>query len=159
MKNAIGLSGLFLMVALNLAHAADAVSPRTVTFVCEHGVAKSVIAAAHFNRLAAAANLNYRAVARGVAVEPNLQAATVAGLQKDGLDTSGFTPMEVSPDDVKSSAVVVSIGVESEPAYLHTPKLQQWDGVPAVSKNYELARDDLVQRLETLVRELKTQAN
>jgi hypothetical protein len=67
MKSTIGLAALFLMVALHLAHAADAVSPRTVTFVCEHGVAKSVIAAAHFNRLAAAANLNYRAVARRLA--------------------------------------------------------------------------------------------
>lgn len=97
MKKAIGFAALFLLPALGLAHAGDAMPPQTVTFVCEHGVAKSVIAAAHFNRLAAAANLNYRAVARGVAVEPDLQAATVAGLQKDGLDISGFAPTGVSP--------------------------------------------------------------
>ncbi|MGH9334858.1 MAG: hypothetical protein ACRD21_14045, partial [Vicinamibacteria bacterium] len=39
--------------------------PRTVVFVCEHGAAKSVIAAAHFNRLAKERELPFRAISRG----------------------------------------------------------------------------------------------
>ena len=37
----------------------------TVLFVCEHGAAKSVIAAAYFNQLASEKNLDVRAIERG----------------------------------------------------------------------------------------------
>jgi hypothetical protein len=36
----------------------------TILFVCEHGAAKSVIAAAYFDKLAKERGLNYRAVFR-----------------------------------------------------------------------------------------------
>jgi protein-tyrosine-phosphatase len=39
---------------------------QTILFVCEHGSAKSVIAAAHFNQLAEQRRLPYHAVARGI---------------------------------------------------------------------------------------------
>jgi protein-tyrosine-phosphatase len=38
---------------------------KTIIFVCEHGAAKSVIAAAYFNRFAEQRGLNLRAAARG----------------------------------------------------------------------------------------------
>src|SRR5215813_9354941 len=38
---------------------------RAVVFVCEHGAAKSVIATAYFNKLAAERGLAYRATFRG----------------------------------------------------------------------------------------------
>lgn len=151
-------AAMLVMLAYAGISAAQASAPEKITFVCEHGVAKSVIAAAHFNRLAAAAGLNYRAVARGVSVEPVLQAATVTGLQKDGIDSSGFTPTNLNADDEKSSVMVVTIGVDNEPTFVRTAKLKEWDGVPAVSKSYDLARDDLLQRLQALVAELQAGA-
>src|SRR5215471_2722365 len=60
-------------------------SAATVVFVCEHGSAKSVIAAAHFNRLAAARGLPYHAVARGTNPDPEVAAGVVNGLVADGL--------------------------------------------------------------------------
>ena len=39
--------------------------PDTIVFVCEHGAAKSVVAAAQFNRLAEERHLPYRGIARG----------------------------------------------------------------------------------------------
>jgi hypothetical protein len=42
------------------------VQAHTILFVCEHGSAKSIIAAAHFNDMAARNGLSYRAIARGV---------------------------------------------------------------------------------------------
>jgi arsenate reductase len=39
---------------------------KKVVFVCEHGAAKSVIAAAYFNKLAKERNLPYEAVCRGM---------------------------------------------------------------------------------------------
>jgi hypothetical protein len=41
-------------------------APPVVIFVCEHGAAKSVIATAYFNKMAADRHLPYRAAFRGV---------------------------------------------------------------------------------------------
>ncbi len=56
-----------------------------IIFVCEHDAAKSVIAAAHFNQMASARNLNLRAIARGTNPDPELSAKTIEGLRSEGL--------------------------------------------------------------------------
>src|SRR5215472_1637766 len=57
----------------------------TVVFVCEHGAARSVIAAAYFNRIAAERHLPYQAIARGTSAQEDLSVATVKGLESDGI--------------------------------------------------------------------------
>src|SRR5262245_20474816 len=59
----------------------------TILFVCEHGAAKSVIAAAYFDKLAKERGLNYRAVFRGTNPDLTLAAAAENGLKEDGIDT------------------------------------------------------------------------
>ena len=58
-----------------------------VVFVCEHGAAKSVIAAAYFNKLAGETGLRVRAIARGTNPDPQLSPITIAGLHADGPPT------------------------------------------------------------------------
>ncbi len=60
-------AGLLLPVAFGQAVKAkvSSVAP-TVLFVCEHGAAKSVIAAAYFDKLAKDQHLPHRAAFRGV---------------------------------------------------------------------------------------------
>ena len=41
-------------------------SDTTILFICQHGAARSTIAAAYFNKLAKEQGLNYRAVFRGI---------------------------------------------------------------------------------------------
>src|SRR4051812_22847552 len=68
------------------------VTATTVVFVCEHGSAKSVIAAAHFNRLAAEKGLPYRAVSRGTNPDASIPASISSALAGDGLDVSTWRP-------------------------------------------------------------------
>jgi hypothetical protein len=49
---------------------------KRIVFVCEHGAAKSVIAAAYFNKLARERNLNYEAVCRGTFPDSTISVAT-----------------------------------------------------------------------------------
>ncbi len=51
----------------------------TILFVCEHGSAKSVVAAAHFNRIAAARGLPFRAISRGTVPDAEMAPAAVKG--------------------------------------------------------------------------------
>lgn len=88
--------GLLVGVALAL-QGADRRGPVTgkVVFVCEHGAAKSVVAAAHFNQLAEERRLAYRAVAKGTDPQQALSPTAVDGLRGDGLEGAPATPERV----------------------------------------------------------------
>jgi len=126
-------------------------TPSRVVFVCQHGAAKSVIAAAHFRRVAAARGLTVGAVAAGTEPDAQLAPRAVKGLSGEGLQPSPARPRPVTLYDLATATRVVSFGcdLDAGPA----PRLDQWD-VPAVSDGYEAARDQIVARVEHLVAEL-----
>lgn len=129
----------------------------TVLFVCEHGAAKSVIAAAHFNKLASEKNLDLRAIARGTNPDAELSSNTVAGLQADGLTPTESIPQKLSLADVESTQRVVTF-CELPEEYRSKTVIEQWDGVPPVSEDYEKARDAIVERIHRLIVEEKGKA-
>jgi hypothetical protein len=99
-------------------------------FVCLHGAAKSVVAAAHFRRLAGARGLPLDAVAAGTEPDPELGPGAVKGLAGEGLQARPVRPRPV------------------------TLAVEQWD-VPAVSDGYGPARDRIVEHVERLVDDLQ----
>ena len=104
---------------------------RRVLFVCLHGAAKSVVAAAHFRRLAATRGLDVEAVAAGVEPDAGLTPAAITGLG--------------------AATRVVSFGCEVDAGPTPT---ERWDDVPAVSGGYAAARDRITAHVEQLVAEL-----
>src|SRR5687767_12749993 len=86
-----------------------AASPRIV-FVCEHGAAKSLIAAAYFNKLAAEAGLTARAAFRGVDPQDALSVRAVAGLTEDGIPIPEGRPTAIGAADVASAKHIFAIG-------------------------------------------------
>ena len=125
--------------------------PSRVLFVCLHGAAKSVIAAAHFRRLASARGLSIGAVAAGIEPEPQLASGAVKGLAGDGLEPAPSRPRRVTLYDLESATRVVSFGCDVIPR--HGQRVDQWD-VPAVRDGYETARDRIVANVERLVADL-----
>jgi arsenate reductase len=124
-----------------------------IVFVCEHGAAKSVIAAAHFNKLAGDRNLNVRAISRGTNPDEELGSKTVEGLQADGLTVPREKPTRLSEDDVSKATLVVAF-CELPEAYRKGRRVEQWNDVPAVSEDYGKARDAIVGRVKHLLYEL-----
>ena len=92
-----------MVAALGVAGAKPAETPPTVLFVCEHGSAKSVVAAAHFNRLAAAEGVAARAISRGTDPDAELAPAARSGLERDGLPTSEIVPRALEQGDLDSA--------------------------------------------------------
>src|SRR6188472_693476 len=92
------LSAAFSLVLMQAAPATPvkAGAAPMALFVCEHGAAKSVIAAAYFNRLAKEKGLPHRAVFRGANPEDELTPATRAGLTRDGFDVRDWSPVKVA---------------------------------------------------------------
>lgn len=123
---------------------------KTVVFVCEHGAAKSVIAALHLSRLAEQAGLAVRGVARGTEPEPTLSPAAVAGLRRDGLEVADLVPTCPDAEELSSAAVVVSFGPDLGRLVSAVPSVY-WSDIPAVSDDYEAARAAIVARLGPLL--------
>ncbi len=125
-------------------------SPHTIIFVCEHGAAKSVIAAAYFNKFAGERNLNTRAIARGTHPDAELSLNTIAGLGQDGLTPTESTPQKLSPADMESAQQIVAF-CELPEEYQNKVTIEQWDNIPPVSENYAAARDAINERLQHLL--------
>ena len=73
---------------------------RAYSFICLHGAAKSVVAAAHFRVLAAAQGLSLAAVAAGTEPDAELTPAAVKGLADDGLIPAPGRPRPVTLHDL-----------------------------------------------------------
>ena len=128
---------------------------QTIVFVCEHGSAKSVVAAAHFNRLAGERGLGLRAVSRGTDPDAEIGPAAEAGLRADGLVAGGRSPAKLTQADAAGAARVVTF-CELPRSYATAAPVERWDGVPPVSENYAKARDEIVGRTRRLLDGLAT---
>jgi hypothetical protein len=116
-----------------------------VVFVCEHGAAKSVVAAAWLRRLADDAGLPLDAVACGTDPSPELSPHAMAGLAGDGL-----APAPLGGDELRRAWRIVRFGQELPLPTPSTVPVETWD-VPAVSDGYDAARDVIVKRLRRLL--------
>ena len=125
---------------------------RTVVFVCEHGSAKSVVAAAIFNRRAAQQGLQFSAVSRGTDPDAANHPAAVAGLAADGLQPQA-RPCRLAPADLATAAAVVAFS--PLPAGATAPALLLEWVVPPVSENYLAARDAIAAHIDDLLAHLR----
>jgi arsenate reductase (thioredoxin) len=121
--------------------------PESVLFVCQHGAAKSVVAARHLERLAAERGLSVRAGAAGVEPDAELPPHVVDGLAREGIDVGGAAPRALTTELLAGADLVVTMGCDVATDRPHV----RWDDVPAVSDGYDVARDDIVARVARLL--------
>ncbi len=122
-----------------------------VLFVCEHGSAKSIVAATYFDKLAGERGLDLHAVARGMHPDEQVAPAAAKGLAEDGL-TTGEKPMRLSKSDIARATRIVAFC--DLPADLADRPVENWQ-VPPVSEDYRAAREAIVRNLSRLLDDLK----
>ena len=125
-----------------------------IVFVCQHGAAKSILAAAYFNRLAEELGLDTKAVARGTNPDKEIAESTLARLSKDGLTPTESKPQKISLADIRSAKYLISL-CELPAEYAGETVVEQWDGIPAVSENYDQARDAILDRINLLINRIR----
>jgi arsenate reductase (thioredoxin) len=145
--------------ALSSVMAQEATKPSSTTpqvvFVCEHGAAKSIIAASHFNKLAAERGLPHRAISRATNPDPAIASKVIEGLQGEGVPIVQSKPQLVSEQDTAKAAKVVTFGCKLPKP--NTPILD-WADAPSPSANYSVASKDIQKRVEALVDQLAAEA-
>ena len=128
-------------------------APPAIVFVCEHGAAKSVIATAYFNKLAAERNLPFRATFRGTSPQEELSVRAVAGLKADGLAVPTGKPAAITDTDVTGATHIFAIGCTLPDAARRSGKADDWSDVPD-DQGYGPMRDAIVRHVRGLLDEL-----
>lgn len=132
-------------------------NPRRVVFVCEHGAAKSVIATAHFNKLAQDRGLPYRAVARGTNPDAAFSEPVIIGLHRSGLKEPDGKPELVDARELATADRVVTLGCklpESSKVKTH----MDWSDVPSPGADYDAAQAEVVRHVVDLINELSKES-
>ena len=124
-----------------------------IVFVCEHGAAKSVIATAYFNKLAAERNLSFRATFRGTSPQDDLSVRAVAGLKADGLAVPTGKPAAIADSDVAGATHIFAIGCTLPDVARRSGKASDWSDVPD-DQGYGPMRDAIVRHVQQLLDEL-----
>jgi arsenate reductase (thioredoxin) len=137
---------------------ATTATPPAVVFVCEHGAAKSVIATAYFNTLAAERGLPYRATFRGTSPQDELSVRAVAGLKEDGISVPTGKPSAITDDDVAQAMHIFAIGCTLPDKARGSGKADDWSDVPD-DKGYAPMRDAIVRHVKELLDVLAAQAH
>ena len=122
-----------------------------VLFVCQHGAAKSVIAARHLTELAHARGLTLNAAAAGIEPDEVIPAHVITGLRGDGVDDQETTPQAVTRELLENAEIVVSFGCDLSAFAGASGRIVQWTDVPAVSDGYDPARTEILSRLQAIL--------
>ena len=127
-----------------------------VVFVCEHGAALSVMAAAYFNKLAREQHLNLHAVARGVTPQPELSVTALKGLTADGIAVGTKHPQALSSQDAMHARRIIAF-FPLPTSYAKMAPVENWDDVIWPPASYGVARDAILKHLQVLINQLKSQ--
>ena len=154
----MNISPALLAAALALPLLACRASPSParshVVFVCEHGAAKSVVAAAYFNQLAAERGLVMRAIARGADPQALPSRSAVEGLRGDGLPSPEGPPRPLAAAELRGAAHVVVFDC-GQPGMKALRAMDRcWDDVPATGDGYARARDIIRAHVTQMLDEL-----
>jgi arsenate reductase len=128
---------------------------KKIMFVCEHGAAKSVIAADYFNKLAKERGLAFEAVCRATHPDSTLNDGTRAGLKSDNIKPN-LSPQKISLTDTTNVKRII----------LFTPlpkdfktgiKIEDWSSIRNIDSDYSNRRDAIVKQINVLLDSLEKQ--
>lgn len=123
----------------------------TIVFICEHGAAKSIVAATYFNQLANEMGSDLRAIARGTNPDDKLSPQAIKGLSEDGLAPIESVPQKLTEADLQTAQQIVTF-CELPTEYHPRTIIEHWEDIPPVSDGYEPARDAIVGRVRQMLK-------
>ena len=124
-----------------------------VVFVCQRGGAKSPLAAAYFNKMAAERGMSVRATFRAVSPQDSLSPDIVEGLEADGVAIPAGVPTALGSADVAGATHVFAMGCELPRAVTASGKALTWD-IPS-DGGYGPMRDAIVARVRALLDQIQ----
>jgi protein-tyrosine-phosphatase len=125
---------------------------KNVLFMCPHGAAKSVLAAAYFDKQARERGLDVHVRAVGTEPDPVVAPAVAAHLRANGYEVPVAKPQLVSAEDLTSADLVVSLGCDLTGRPVRG-EVRRWD-VPSPSADFPGTDAAIKEHVKRLVDEL-----
>ena len=127
---------------------------KKIIFVCEHGAAKSVIAATYFNKLAKKRNINYVAECRGTYPDSVVSPAIKDGLTKDHVFDPTMQPRKLMASDTTNVERIILF--TPLPTYMDgSIQTENWSQIENVDGDYSKRRDAIVKKINELLDKLE----
>ena len=136
---------ILILVSLAL-HATG--QKQKVVFVCEHGVAKSVIATSFFNQLAAERGLNYEAVCRATAPDSAVSLSMRTGLASDNIPLNR-SPQKLTARDTVNTEVIVTFTSLPDNFGAGVP-IEDWSSIQNLNGSYEQRKEVIIKKNKSL---------
>jgi len=131
----------------------------TFVFACVHNAARSQIAAAFFNALAAPARA--RAISAGTQPAARVHPEVVEAMREVGIDLSGATPKLLTPELVQGASLLVTMGCGETCPIVPGLRREDWplaDPRGAALERVRAIRDEIRARVADLVARENLQA-
>jgi protein-tyrosine-phosphatase len=124
---------------------------KSVLFLCPDGAAKSVLAAAYFQRLARERGFPYEALTAGTEPDPAINLAVAAQLRAEGLPVPNQAPRTLVDADLQAADYLVSLGCDLSDRLPAGIVPLDWSDVPPVGAGLPAARQAILAHIEQLV--------
>src|SRR5215217_5987321 len=122
-----------------------------IVFLCPHGAAKSIIAAAYCQQLADRQNVPLRATAAGTEPNAEVSPAVVELLCMEGIDVADQRPRRVTHEELATARRIISLGCDLGDLARPGMVIEHWDDVPPPSQDLLVARDHIPAHVEQLL--------
>ncbi len=130
---------------------------KKIIFVCQHGAAKSVIAAAYFNKLAKERNIPYVAECRGIEPDSTVSMSAREGLTRDQLLDPRVKPQRLLAADTVNVDRIILFTPPLPSDTGSSIKTENWSQVENVDAEYPKRRDAIVKKINELLDKLEKQ--
>ena len=124
-------------------------------FLCPHNAAKSVMAAAYFDRRAGDVGLEARAFSAGTEPDEEVAPHVATLLTKEGYN-AGHEPRKVSREDLERADRIISLGCALDDLPRTDKEVIRWDEVPPPSQDLEGAWGLIKARVDDLIGQLSS---
>jgi arsenate reductase (thioredoxin) len=126
----------------------------TLLFLCPHGAAKSVIAAAYCQQLAAQYGLKVQATSAGTEPSAEVSPAVVELLQAEGINVANHIPQQITTEALMTASLVISLGCDLDNWLPPGTLVERWDDVPLPGQDLAAARNSIRAHVEQLITKL-----
>ena len=128
----------------------------TVLFVCVHNAGRSQMAAGYLQHLAGD---HIQVLSAGSQPADRINPVAVRAMAEDGIDIAAEQPKTLTPDAVRESDVVITMGCGDECPFFPGKRYEDWRLDDPAGQGLEAVRpirDEIKSRVEALIASLVT---